>query len=296
MSTSAIINVRNFDINRVSFVVGQAKNGRNASITIKYDGQNFLLRLPRMSFPGGVLARDGQKPGDPKSYTMIGSLKGCDPYAKDHSSGTDDLSKLYNILLDLEEKILVEGERNSVKWFGKKRSMEGLRESFKKLLRVSVDKVDGEYIPNGKYPPSVTLKVPVYDNRVSMDIIDNKGNPIYVSPSTLLSVLPKGMEGSLVVAGSIYVMAGGGFGVTWRITYAQVFPQARVTAAQVFADEIEEDDSQTTAVATKPVEDELPPLVSEETQLNVDVPDLDDSPAPAPAPASRKRRVAVGSV
>lgn len=295
MSTTAIINVRNLDINRISFVVGQKKDGRNPPINIKYDGQNFNLRLPRMSFPGGVLVRDGQKPGDSKSYSMIGSLRGCDPYAKEQSSSTDDISKLYNFLLDLEEKIIAHATENSVKWFGKKRSEEAIRDAFKKLLRVSSDKVEGEYLPNGKYPPSVTIKVPVYDNRVSMDVVDHKGNPIYVSPTSLQSVIPKGAELNLAVSGSIYVMAGGGFGVTWRITYAQVFPQNRVTAAQVFADEIEEEESQETAVATKLEEDQLPPLESEETQLNVDIPDLEQE-APPPVQTGRKRRVAVGSV
>jgi hypothetical protein len=297
MSTnSAILTVNKLDVNRVSFVVGQAKNGRNPSINIKYDGQNLQIRLPRMKAPGGVLMRENEKDGS-KAYTLIGSLPGCDTYAKDHSVGTDDVSKFYNFLLDLEEKIVAASVEHSVKWFGKKRSEEAIRDGFKRLMRVSVDKVDGEYVPNGKYPPSFVVKVPVYDNKVSMDIIDNKGNPIYVTPNTLMSVFPKGVEANIVVSGSIYTIAGGGFGVTWRMQYAQVFPQQRATAANVFADDIEEDDEEddTPAVKTETPAPAPTEVTHEDTAVDIEIPDVDEAPAPTPAPAApaRRRRTAV---
>jgi hypothetical protein len=293
MSTNAIINVRNLDISRVNLIVGQAKAGRNPSINIKYDGQNLQLRLPRMGFPGGVLIRETE--GN-TSYTLIGSLKGCDPYGKDRASDTDDNSKLYNFLLDLEDKIIKTAVENSVKWFGKKRSEEAVRDSFKPLMRLSADRVDGEYIPNGKYPPSVTIKVPVYDNRVNADVIDNRGNPMPVYPNNLLSVFPKGVEANMVVSGSIYVIAGGGFGVTWRLTYAQVFPRAQMTAKNVFADDLEQGEDETAPLTeSQPAIPESQPI--QDTALDIEVVDPDDVPAPAPAPApssaaGRKRRVA----
>ena len=284
MSTNAIVNVRNIDINRVTFLIGQAKNGRNPSVSIKYDGQNLQLRLPRMSFPGGVLMRETE--GN-TSYTLIGSLKGCDPYGKERATDSDDTAKFYNFLLDLEEKIIAAAVEHSVKWFGKKRSEEAIRDGFKHLMRLSVDKKDGEYVPNGKYPPSVTVKVPVYDNRVNVDIIDTRGDPVYVTPASLNSVFPKAVDANLVVSASIYIIAGGGFGVTWRLTYAQVFPQMRQTARNVFMDE---EVTETTQEAT---ESEIPvqnSLVEDESQL-------EEAPAPAPAaaPAKTGRRRAVGA-
>jgi len=289
MSTNAIVNVRNIDINRVSFIIGQAKNGRNPPVSIKYDGQNLQLRLPRMSFPGGVLIRetDGNV-----SYALIGSLKGCDPYGKDRATDGDDTAKFYNFLMDLEEKIIATAAtpENSVKWFGKKRSEEAIRDGFKRLMRLSVDKKDGEYIPNGKYPPSVTVKVPVYDNRVNVDIIDTKGNPVYVTPASLNSVFPKAVDANLVVSASIYIIAGGGFGVTWRLTYAQVFPQMRQTARNVFMDE-EENEEETEALDSETPAAPQNSATEPETQT-------EEAPAPPPAaaPAKTGRRRAAGPV
>ena len=285
MSTTAIVNVRTIDTSRISFVIGQAKNGRNPPVSIKYDGQNLQLRLPLMSFPGGVLMRETE--GN-TSYTLIGSMKGCDPYGKERSQGTDDTAKFYNFLLDLEERIIAAAVEHSVKWFGKKRSEEAIRDGFKHLLRLSVDKKDGEYIPNGKYPPSLTVKVPVYDNRVNTDIIDTHGNQVYVTPASLNSVFPKAVEAKMVVGASIYIIAGGGFGVTWRLTYAQVFPKATLTAKNVFMSDEEEEEAtqEATEVETPPVA--TPP--AEET------PEEAPAETPVAAPAKTGRRRAAGAV
>jgi len=293
MSTnSAIVSVRNIDSSRITFSVGQAKNGRNPSINIKYDGQNLQLRLPRMKFGAGIMIRENEQT-DSKTYSLFGSLgESVDKYGKERSSGTDDSSKMYNFLLDLEEKIIASAVENSTAWFKKKRSEEAIRDSFKKLLRVSVDKQGDEYVPNGKYPPSMTIKVPVYDNRVSSEFIDNKGNPMTVYPSSLPAVFPKGVEANLVVSGSIYNV-NGSFGVTWRLSYAQVFPQQKLTAVNVFADDIEDED-QPIASDSQVVDTE--PLTSEQTSVNVEVPDLDEPPVtqapPPPAPRGRRRVVA----
>ena len=305
MSTNAIISTRNLDINRVSFVVGQAKNGRNASINIKYDGQNIGIRLPRLAFPGGVLSRTDDKTGA-VGYSLMGSLKGADPYGKDRANDADESGKLYNFLLDLNEKIVQSATENSVKWFGKKRSEEAIRDGMKSLMRLSVDKVDGEYIPNGKYPPSLVLKVPVYDGRVNVDLAEeymyknNKGvdtigiRDVYTTPQSLSTTIPKGVEANIAVSASIYVMAGGGFGVTWRVSHVLLPIRKVVTTSSIFADLLgnaEDDDVEEPSQSQAPA-----PSPAAVPEVPFEVPDLDeDAPAPAPAP-QRKRRTATPAV
>jgi hypothetical protein len=288
------IHSNSININDVTFQVGQAKAGRNPPISMRYNGNSLLIRLPRVGYPGGVLVREGET--GMKTYTLIGSLKGADPYAKERSAGADDLGKLYNLLKDLDEHIIKAAVENSPKWFGKKRSEEAIRDAFKPILSVSTDKVDGEYVPNGKYPPSFRVKVPVYDNRVSTEIVDAQRNPVtYVTPESLTSIFPKGVEANLVVSGSIYVIAGGGFGVTWRLTAAQVFPQIRRTAAQMFDDE-------SAAPPTVVDDEESQPPAQPPTQNDEDSEygngQAQSAPSPAPAPTSaaavRSRRKPAG--
>jgi hypothetical protein len=273
------ISIRNLDITKVSFVPGPSKPGRNPAINLKYDGQNMQILVPRLGFPGGVMVRTDEKSGS-TTYTLMGTLAGCDNYAKERAPDTSDIQKFYNFLFDLEERIIGAAVENSVKWFGKKRSEEGIREGFNRIVGTSKDNIDGEWVPNGKYPPSFKAKVPVYDNRVSTEIVDGSRNPLYATPESLTSIFTKGVECNLVVSGSIYVIAGGGFGVTWRLNTAQVFARTKMSAADIFS--AEDDETPLAAPEAPEVEESQRPGTPQ---------DQETTAAPPVAPA-RKRRVA----
>jgi hypothetical protein len=139
------------------------------------------------------------------------------------------------------------------------------------------------------------MKVPVYDGRVAMDVADGQGKAVEVTTENIQQVFPKRVEASIVVSPSIYV-SGQGFGVTWRVSYARVAPPQRTTAAQIFADEIEQE------VKAEPLQEEEQQEEQEEvTSAYVETPSAPPvtpvtSPAPqvAPAaPAKNRRRVAV---
>jgi len=284
MSTNAIINASNATIDRLTFTEAKRNKQGGLGVSFKYDNQNFALRLPRMAFPGGLLQREDEKSGN-VSYSLIGSLKGCDPYGKARATGDDDMAKLYNFLLDLQEKLIVAATENSSKWFGKKRGEESIRDSFneRSILSVSSDKNGDEYIPNGKYPPSFKLKIPVYDGRISMDVVDASTKPVYLTVDSLRSVFPKGVAANLIVSGSVYII-GQSFGVTWRVSMAQVFPQTRLTAASAF-EAVPEDDVVENESADA---DEIPPT-QESVQMELPVTESVSESVPAPG---RKRRVA----
>lgn len=282
MSTNAIIDSTNAKIEQVSFTEVKRNKQGGTSVQIKYAGQGFEMRLPHMNFPGGLLQREDEKSGN-VSYSLIGSLKGCDPYAKARSTNNDDMSNLYNFLLDLQEKLIQTATENSSKWFGKKRGEESIRDSFnsRSILSLSSDKVGDEYIPNGKYPPSFRVKIPVYDGRIAMDVVDASTKPVSLTLESLRSVFPKGVAGRLLVSGSVYII-GQSFGVTWRVTMAQVFPQTRRTAASVFEAVPEEESSEVDTVEN---------VTPEQESQAVELPVVESAVEAPPAPG-RKRRVA----
>jgi hypothetical protein len=282
MSTNAIIDSSNAKIEQVSFTEAKRNKQGGTGVQIKYAGQGFEMRLPHMSFPGGLLQREDEKSGN-VSYSLIGSLKGCDPYAKTRSTNNDDMSNLYNFLLDLQEKLIQTATENSSKWFGKKRGEESIRDSFnsRSILSLSSDKVGDEYVPNGKYPPSFRVKLPVYDGRIAMDVVDASTKPVSLTLESLRSVFPKGVAGRLLVSGSVYII-GQSFGVTWRVTMAQVFPQTRRTAASVFEAVPEEESSEVDTVEN---------VTPEQESQSVELPVVESAVEAPPAPG-RKRRVA----
>jgi hypothetical protein len=160
----------------------------------------------------------------------------------------------------------------------------------KMFIAPSVEKVNGEWVPSGKYPPSLKMKVPVYDGRVAMDVTDSQGKPVEVTTENIQQVFPKRVDASVVVSPGIYV-SGQGFGVTWRVSYAKVSPPQRTTAADIFRDEIEQEVNTATAVPIQEIEE------GEVEQEEMTVPMAEETPtappAPAPAPAKNRRRAVV---
>jgi hypothetical protein len=285
MATDLSVTASTFSPSKVSFVMGMAKNGRNPPINMKYDGQMFQLLLPKA--PVRYMSRTDQKTGE-TSHTLSYTLLGCDNYGTDRSSSGTEIGSLYNSLLDLENSVIQAALENSSKWFGKKRSEEGIRESFKRIINVSTDKIDGERVPNGKYPPSWYIKMPVYDGEVKIGrkgIVDRNGNPLAVTPDTLSDAFPKGCQAQIAVTGSVYVMAGGGFGVTWKLRAAKVFSGSEVDAAALFG-------GPTVSEETGDHEE----TVEENSQRpSTPVEQVVDAPVTAPPAPARKKRTAAGS-
>ena len=295
MSVNAIINASNLDINKVTFGdIRISKNNGSKSVPIKYNGQNFQMRIPKLQYPMGVSVKETE---NGTNYTMLASLRGCDSYAKERApTEAGEVGQMYNFLKDLEEKVIKTAVAQSKSWFGRERKEDVLRDSMKSLVSPSVEKQGAEWVPNGKYPPSFRMKVPVYPNdkgvpTVNMDAVDMANRPIPLTPENLESVFPKRMEARFIVNPSIYV-SGQGFGVTWRISYAQVSAQARVSAAQLFEPEETEDTPQTAQIPQETETEEQVQEEEEETQAPAPAP----VPVPAtPAPAKVARRRPVGA-
>jgi hypothetical protein len=252
MASSTVINVTKINPTDITFGEPRKNKQGGTNIGFRFNGQNCNFRIPQVTFPGGLMVRENEnKDGSTTtSYTLSASMKGSDPYAEAPSEGVDDISKLYNFVLGFQNHILESATVNSGRWFGKKRSKESICDSFNKMISVSVDKSpDGEWIPNGKYPPSLRFKVPVYDGQVNMQVIDADDNDIDVSIDALQSIFSKGSSAKLVLSGQIYIV-GSGFGVTWRVTYAQVFKQKRPTIRDYFKDDV--DDTEDVEEDSKP--------------------------------------------
>jgi hypothetical protein len=289
MSVNAIINASNLDINKVSFGdIRINKTNGSKSVPIKYNGQNFQMRIPKIEYPMGVSIKETE---NGTNYTMLASLRGCDSYAKERAPAeAGEVGQLYNFLKDLEDKVIHTAVEKSSSWFGRARKEDVLRDSMKALVSPSVEKQGSEWVANGKYPPSFRMKVPVYDGKVNMDAVDMANRPIPLTTENLETVFPKRMEARFIVSPSIYV-SGQGFGVTWRISYAQVSARQRVTASQLFeAEESEE----TVQVPTEETETQEEDQVQEESTPVVQAP----APAPVPqtpAPVKTARRRPVGA-
>ena len=298
MSATAIVPSESLDISRISIGDIRANKGGGKTVPIRYNGQNFQVRVPRIFYPAGVVVREDDQ--GKKSYSLLASLKGCDTYAKERSTDGSEIGGLFNFLLDLQEKIIQHAVINSGKWFGKSKSEAVLRETMKPILNPSVEKVNGEWVPSGKYPPSLRMKISGWDGQVSLDAMDAAGNSIPVTLDNIEQVFAKRIEGRMVIAPSIYV-TGTGFGVTWRVVLAKVFPPTRMTAKAAFADIKEPEDDATEELDGEGEESSVQvPVVEEQERAASPVNNRANtggagggtvtSPSAAPAKGGRKRQ------
>lgn len=277
MAAPAVISVNKISASDIQFADPKRNKQGGSSIGFKYNNQNVQFRFPQLSFPGGCLVKENEnKDGSVSiSYTMSASLTGCDPYAEETSAGTDDISKTYNFLKEFQDRLISAAVENSTKWFGKKRGEESIRDSFNKFLSVSVDKTNDGYVPNGKYPPSFRFKLPVYDGKVCMEVINENNDDVEINtPADLPNVFTKGCSAKMVVQGSIYIV-GQGFGVTWKPTYVQLSKRAKKSAREMFAED--EDDAE----ASEVVEGSAEEVRQEDVQVDTEV-----TPTPPAAPPS----------
>jgi len=320
MAAPATVNVCKINASNITFSEVKKNKQGGGSVSFKYTNQNVQFRFPQFMFPGGVLVKDNQnKDGSvTTSYTMSASLHGCDHYAAEPAAGTDDVQKAYNFLREFQEAVIKAAVDNSPKWFGKKREIGSIRDSFNKFLSVSVDNTAEGWVPNGKYPPSLKFKLPVYDGKVCTDIIDDEDNDVVLkSPSDLPDAFGKGCAASIIAQGSIYII-GQAFGLTWKPSFVKVSKRRRQTARDLFRED--QDDGETAgapptgsarAAFAKDDDDEVAAVPAAKAGAGAADDDDDDdevgygggaaaieppAPAPAPAPAAavapRRRKVA----
>lgn len=292
MAAPATVNVTKINANDIEFSDPKKnKNNGSVSIGLKYNKQNVQFRIPQITFPGGLLVKDNEnKDGSVStSYMLSASMTGGDPYNKDLSADSAETAKMYNFMHVFEEHIINTAVKNSAKWFGKVRSADSIRDTFNRFISLSVDKIDGVWVPNGKYPPSLRLKLPVYDGKesdrkiIAMEAIDSDGNDIPLNVDNLTSVFSKGTSAKMILQASVYI-SGQGFGITWKPTYAQVYQRKKASARDFFKSDSDDEEKP----AAKPIaEDE-----DDEEENEDEVAEKDDDevevhvPAPSVAPAA----------
>lgn len=294
MATNAIIPISNLDISKVTIGEMRPNKKGGKSIPIRYNGQSLQFRIPKMTYFMGVSVKE--KDGN-ISYGLSVNLKGCDPYGVERATAeAGELGTLYNFVNDLQQLVINTAASKTTQWFGKKLDKLVLEANIKPAIRPATEKVNGVWGPTNKYPPSLQLKVPVYDGEVSMDVTDQYGKKVEVTVDNIKDKIPKRSEISVMVAPSIYI-SGNGFGITWRISYARICPPNRITAADVFADEImQEQDGEIPASLPERDESVMIPTYEEDEAPTTPPPETPAVLVPPPAPAKGNRRRAVPAV
>jgi hypothetical protein len=210
-----------------------------------------------------------------------------------------EMKRFHDNMMAVEKATVQAGVQNSVQWFKKKNLSEDVVSNlFNPIVRVSTDKNTG--VADGKYPPTLRLKVPQRDGVWEPKVYDTSGNVYHINDSESGDV----MEDILVKGAKIRCMmqcvglwiASGNYMCQWKLTRAEVDVPETSGNHNFLPDSDAEDDDD--VVASGGGSTEAPPAPSKVTPQMLDDTDSEGEPEgeeveeePEPEPEPEKKKV-----
>ena len=197
-----------FDISKLSFNDVKTNQNGGKSVYISLDKSKFALQTPVMVLPYDMSVYDK---GDYPKYSIELSFRDMEDNYR--------VAGFYERMEQLDNLILDAAVKNSMKWFGKKKSNREIMEAlYTPIVKRSRDKETGEY--DGKYPSSIRIKLPFWEGKKSYEILSFKDDlPLDVEQE---EVFNKGSKVQAIIkCGGIWVV-NGKFGCTWSVEKIRV--------------------------------------------------------------------------
>lgn len=245
MSTPSelIIKTKNFDANAVTFMPPKVNTRGGKSVQLQVQGKPIVLAIPLM-FNWGINERVDETSGR-VSYDL-GLV-----FENDKSKAIGDFcEKLKNV----QNNILnAASSSHSKEWFGKsKLSREVAEAMMYPILKYPKDKATEEidYTRN----PSVKVKIPFWEGKFNLELFDWDGNQTFAAnqepgegpqgDKTPLDLVPSKSHIKGLISCTGLWMAGGRFGVTWKLVQARVKNPVRLIGMGVCHLESDSDDDE----------------------------------------------------
>lgn len=227
MPKPQIVKSENLNVEHIEYSEPKKLSHGGQAIYINYDGKPLILQTPKMNMPWAM----GKFDGDIPKYSLDLSFKGMD--------NNPTLENFYKAFSMLDEKLVNDGVSNSMSWFKKKnQSKDVCKALYATQIKVSKDK-NGE--PDGKYPPTMKVKVPWKDGTFQCDAYDYNKKLI---EEDLSNVLVKGTQVQALIQCVGMWFAGGKYGCSWKVVQMKVTPPAGIHGYS-FIDDSEDDTGDT---------------------------------------------------
>mgnify|MGYP006116330009 CR=1 FL=1 len=208
------------EVNVADVKVGILKSLSNGGkmAFLNHKEKQFVIQTPEMYGPFGMNSYTNDDTGITK-YSLDLSFRNLED--------RDSLQSLMKFLNDLDDLVVQTAFDNSQLWFKKKYSSKEVVEAlYTSCVKYPKDKETGEVID--KYPPTFKINLPHRDGKFKLEAYDKKANVLDLSKITT-----KGAKFvSLLQCGGVWV-AGGKFGLTWRVVQIQVTPPSTISGFSI---------------------------------------------------------------
>lgn len=201
-----ILSPSEFDPANITY--GEPKDiGTNGgrSIYINFNRMPITIQTPEMVAPYAMKDWEGNH-----NYTLDLSFKG--------KESREVLNTFYNKLTEFDAKLIQDGIKNGLSWVRKPVKSEVVAETiYTKMVRYSKDKNTGEV--SDKFPPTLKLKVPYKDGKFMCETYNGNKELIDIG-----SIETKGARITAIIQCLGIWVAGGKYGVTWKVLQMKVLP------------------------------------------------------------------------
>jgi len=269
----SVVTVNTFSLSnlKVDATKKQLDNSPAAIVYLNYGAGKLRVQAPRMPIPFD----SGDFQGNGKFKLNLDF----------RSRATNSKVQAYHDMLRaIDDYVIDQGVKNSANWLGLRGvSRETVSALYTKSLRVSKDKDGKDRSP----VQSVAIKKNYKTDAFDAVLYDDQNRKI--EGVTPMEVLRRGAEVTCILDATSIWVAGGKFGISWKLVQARVDQAAETSSsAPAFVDDDDEDavsaPAPTTAAFVADDEAEAEEEDEEEEEVVEPVP----APAPAPAPAVKK--------
>lgn len=252
--TDMIVKAKAFNPTSVSYLPAKVDSRGGKKVMLKHSGQPLVIQVPLM-FTWGMNERVDENSGRVSYDTNL-------VFEVDKSSS---IAKFRDKMQELQDKLIDDAVQYSKEWFGKnKLSREVAEAMMYPILKYPNDKQSGE--PDTTRNPSMKLKIPYWDGKFNIELYDMQSKALYLpakdgcdgpqGDKSPLDFMPKATYVKGLVQCNGIWMAGGRFGVTWKLIQAQVRPPVRLVGTGTCHIDDDSDDDEMLSMVQKQEEEQ----------------------------------------
>ena len=220
------------NINKLEFSELKSLNNGGKMVFVNYNGDLINIQTPELRLPWDVNVDYAEDANGKYNFTV--SLDGYD---------TDkNVKELYEKLMEMDDSIREYAKTNAKTFFQRKTASDELVDTnYNPIVKIS--KTDGE--PDGKYPPSIKLKVQKKDNKclckfynsqkVKFDVDSNDDDSVKIT-----DILVKDAKCKMLIRCNGIWLINGKFGCTWKVEQLRVEVPTKKLDDYAFRDDDEE--------------------------------------------------------
>jgi hypothetical protein len=233
-ASDSITKAKQFNPSMVTYKAPKVNSRGGKSVQCNLLDNQIVLQFPLM-LTWGIDERVDDQSGR-VSYDMALQFE---------NGKSSSIEKFQAALQKFQDKILDDATTKSKEWFGKSKLSREVADAMMYPILKYPKKKDGSGEPDLDRSPTLKLKVPFWENKYNIELYDMNGKGTYIPEDTArkmgiespqgarspMDIVPKASHVKGLLACTGLWMAGGRFGVTWKLVQACVRAPVRLVGS-----------------------------------------------------------------